>query len=146
MTDRFETFTFLINKIKRNISRLKAEEMSEFSLKSSHVNCIYYLSRYDSLTATELTELCSEDKAAISRSLAHLDDCGLVSYKESTNRKKYNTPIVLTEQGRTVAERLSKSISKVLEESSAGLDEESRKIMYEGLEIISKNLEKISII
>ena len=145
MTDRFETFTFLINKIKRNVSRLKAEEMSEFSLKSSHVNCIYHLHRYNELNATELTELCSEDKAAISRSLTHLESCGLISYQKD-RRKKYNTPITLTEQGRAVAKRLSERIALVLEESSAGLDEEKRNIMYEGLEIISQNLEKISLI
>ena len=145
MTDRFETFTTLINKIKRNITRLKSEEMNEFSLKSSHVNCIYYLRRHGTLTTTELCDLCYEDKAAISRSLSHLKKCGLIAYSESEGNKKYNTLIHLTESGREVSDKLSARIASVLKDSSAGLDDESRRIMYESLEIISKNLEKINI-
>ena len=145
MTDRFEAFTMLITKIKRNISRLKSEEMTEFNLKSSHVNCLYYISRRESLTATELCELCGEDKAAISRALSYLEKCKLISCESSAAQKRYNTPLSLTAAGKAVAARLSERIARILEEASIGLDDESRRIMYESLEIISKNLEKINI-
>ena len=57
MQDRFETFTVLIDKVKRCIRRIKTEEMSEYNLKSPHVSCLYYLYRHkdEPLTAKELS-------------------------------------------------------------------------------------------
>ena len=69
MENRFETFTVLISSISRSIRRLKTEETAEFNLKSPHVSCLYYLLKHGNMTATELCELCDEDKAAISRSI-----------------------------------------------------------------------------
>ena len=43
MQDRFEAFTVLIAKISRSIRRIKADEMAEYDLKATHVNCLYYL-------------------------------------------------------------------------------------------------------
>ena len=43
MQDRFEAFTVLIAKISRSIRRIKADEMAEYALKATHVNCLYYL-------------------------------------------------------------------------------------------------------
>ena len=63
MIDRFQTFTVLVAKMNRCIRKIKTEEMAEFDLKSPHVSCLYYLYGADSLTATELCEICEEDKA-----------------------------------------------------------------------------------
>ena len=78
MNERFEMFTVLMAKIRRNIQRIKTEEMAEYDLKIPHVSCLYYLYVHESLTATELCEICYEDKAAISRSLDQLEIRGYV--------------------------------------------------------------------
>ena len=52
MKERFETFTVLINKISRNIKRIKNQEMAEYGLRSTHVSCLYYLYSKRSVTAT----------------------------------------------------------------------------------------------
>ena len=41
--ERFETFTVLINRISRNIRKIKNQEMAEYNLKSAHVSCLYYI-------------------------------------------------------------------------------------------------------
>ena len=38
MTERFETFTVLINRISRNIRKIKNHEMAEYDLRSAHVH------------------------------------------------------------------------------------------------------------
>ena len=43
MKERFETFTVLINRISRNIRKIKNQEMAEYHLRSAHVSCLYYL-------------------------------------------------------------------------------------------------------
>ena len=73
MKERFETFTVLINRISRNIRKIKNYEMAEYNLKSSHISCLYYLYMENGLTATDLCERCEEDKATISRALDYLE-------------------------------------------------------------------------
>ena len=84
--DRFKNFTVLINNISRNIKRIKSEEMKDFDLKTPHVSCIYYLYIENNLTAKELTDICDEDKAQISRSIDYLENNGYIIC-ESTAKK-----------------------------------------------------------
>ena len=91
MRERFQTFTVLISKISRNIKKIKNQEMAEYGLRSVHVTCLYYLYSTDSLTATDLCELCEEDKATISRGLDFLEENGFIVC-ESRLAKKYKTP------------------------------------------------------
>ena len=73
MENRFETFTVLVNRISRNIRRIKNQEMAEYDLRSAHISCLYYLYANPGLTATDLCERCEEDKATISRALEYLE-------------------------------------------------------------------------
>ena len=79
MEERFETFTVLINKISRNIKKIKNQEMAEYGLRSTHISCLYYLLSAQSMTATDLCEKCEEDKATISRSLDYLEKNGYIT-------------------------------------------------------------------
>lgn len=142
MLDRFSTFTVLIDKLKRSIRKIKTEEMAEFELKSPHVSCLYYLYRFDALTSKELAEICEEDKAAISRSLEHLEGSGFIVCSQESH-KRYKSPFQLTERGREVAEKVIEKVDRILEEASRGLSDEDRNTMYRGMAIISENLNRI---
>ena len=51
MQERFETFTVLINRISRDIRKIKNQEMAAYHLRSIHASCLYYiysLGRYKS--------------------------------------------------------------------------------------------------
>ena len=140
MDERFNLFTVLINNISRSIRRIKTEEMAEFNLKSSHVSCIYYLYIYNSLTAKELCDISSEDKANISRSIEHLEQSGYIICK-SDAPKRYNSPLVLTEKGKEIAIKISKKLDGIVDRVTAGLDDATRETMYKGLNIIFSNLQ-----
>ena len=47
MQERFETFTVLINRISRDIRRIKNQEMAVYHLRSAHVSCLYYIYSLD---------------------------------------------------------------------------------------------------
>lgn len=143
MTERFETFTVLVNTISRNIRKIKNKEMSEYQLKSSHVSCLYYLYRTNGLTATDLCERCAEDKATISRSLDYLEKNGYITC-QSKNSKRYKSPLLLTEKGREAGRKISDKINRVLEAVSEGLSDEERTAFYRSLSIISSNIEAIT--
>lgn len=116
--------------------------MSGFDLKSTHVSCIYYLYTMQSLTAKELCEVCEEDKAAVSRSLEHLEKNDFIRLSDSDTRK-YKRSIVLTEKGFEVGKRLSDRIDSILESASEGVSKEDRETMYRTLATISENLQKL---
>ena len=141
MTERFEIFTVLINKISRNIKKIKNQEMAEYGLRSTHVSCLYYLYAADSLTATELCERCEEDKATISRALEFLENSGFIACEANTSRR-YKTPFVLTEKGKEAGKKIYDAVDRVLNEVGEGLTDEQRKVFYSYLTIISDNLEK----
>ncbi len=139
--ERFKTFTVLIAKINRSIRRIKNEEMAEFGLKSPHVSCLYYLYKEESLTAKELSDICDEDKAAISRSIVQLENLGYLSC-ESESKKRYKAPLVLTEEGKIVAKRITDKIDSVLDFVSDALSDDERKNFYEHLNSVCDNLQK----
>ena len=140
MKERFKTFTVLIAKISRNVKKIKNQEMAEYGLRSVHVTCLYYLYSSESLTATELCELCEEDKATISRALDFLEENGYIVC-ESKLAKRYKSPIVLTEKGDELGKKITDKINFVLDEICIDLTEEERVEFYRSLAIISDSLE-----
>ena len=140
MEQRFETFTVLINRISRNIRKIKNQEMADYELRSAHVSCLYYLYTEEGLTATALCERCEEDKATISRALEYLEGNGYLI--QSTRR--YKSPLVLTEKGMAVGKKTADKISLVLDEISTGLTEEERLALYRSLTIVSDSLDAVA--
>lgn len=143
MTERFETFTVLINRISRNIRKIKNQEMAEYHLRSSHISCLYYLYTSDGLTATDLCEHCEEDKATVSRSLDYLEKNGYLTC-EAKSAKRYKSPLKLTDKGLDIGRKIADKIANVLEEISGELTEEQRLEFYHSLSVISGSLDSIA--
>ena len=142
MQERFETFTVLINRISRNIRKIKNHEMAEYNLKSAHVSCLYYLYTNKGATATDLCERCEEDKATISRALDYLETNGFLTCK-SKSAKRYKSPLFLTDKGIEVGKKIADKISGVLDAISGGLSDEERLAFYRSLSIISESLDAV---
>ncbi len=143
MSERFETFTVLINRISRSIRKIKNREMAEYDLRSAHISCLYYLYTGEHMTATDLCEKCEEDKATISRAVEYLEKSGYIEC-EVKSAKRYKSELLLTEKGKLVGKKIADKISEVLDEISAGISEEERKAFYRSLQIISENLAMVS--
>ena len=143
MQERFETFTVLINRISRNIRKIKNQEMAECNLRSAHISCLYYLYANKSATATDLCERCEEDKATISRALDYLETNGYL-VRESKGAKRYKSPLMLTDKGNEAGHKIADKINTVLDEISDGLTDSEREAFYHSLSIISESLETVS--
>lgn len=143
MKDRFETFAGSIVELNRYLQKIKDIEMKKFGLRASHTMCLYYLGRYDGgLTATQLTELCKEDKAAISRCLGQLIEKKLVSCQIPENKRSYRTVNYLTEEGKRVVDKINNRVEVALSNGGNGLSDEQRRTFYDSMEIIIDNLAK----
>ena len=137
---RFETFSMLITKINRNMRKLKAQEMQQFNLRSSHVHYIYYLYKEKALSLKQLSQLCISDKAAVSRGIDELQALG---YVKESDKKQYKLFFSLTEEGEKIGEKLSSRVDTVLEATSKGLSEEERLTFYNNLTRICENLQRL---
>ncbi len=138
MLDRFEAFTAGITACYRYIQKIKATEMTELGLKGTHVMCLYYLhSSREALTAARLSALCCEDKAAISRTLADLEERG---YLMPVSGKKYRAALRLTPAGVQAAEQIRHLIAGWVEVGGDGLTEAQRGEFYAALSAIAENL------
>lgn len=141
MRNRFEAFAGNVIELNRCIQKIKDMEMRRFGLRASHAMCLYYLGRYtEGLTATQLTELCKEDKAAISRSLSQLSAKGLVYSEMPENKRSYRTRNYLTESGRQLVDKMNERIEYALFNGGSGLSDGQRDIFYDAMELILQNL------
>ena len=144
MVDRFEKFSLAISEIYRYWHKIAADELSEYHLKSSHAVYLTTLYRYpDGLTAPRLAELCGKDKADVSRMVSIMEAKGLVS-KEGSNQNRSRGTLKLTEEGLHVAEQISKRAALAVEKANEGITEEKRVIFTECLDIITRNLQRVS--
>lgn len=143
MEERFETFTVLLNRINRNIRKIKNEEMANYELRSPHISCLYYLYVSKELTSKDLCERCEEDKATISRSIDYLEKNNYIICK-SDSKKRYNAQFELTERGMRAGKRIADKIASVLDEISTGISDDERAIFYRSLSVISENIDKIA--
>ncbi len=142
MTDRFETFATTIAFLSRSIQRIKAREMEAVGLKSGHVMCMYALGKAEGgLTAAELVGASGEDKAAVSRTVAELEEKGYVHLDVPAEKRAYRSKILLTDKGRETVAYINRRVDEALAVGSAGLSEAQRSELYATLGLIAKNLD-----
>lgn len=143
MQERFEMFTVLINRISRDIRRIKNQEMAAYHLRSAHVSCLYYIYSMGGVTSAELCEHCEEDKATISRALDYLEANGFI-LRPSKGAKRYKSPLQLTEKGQEAGKRIADRIRGILDTVSYTLTEDERAAFYRSLSAISRSLDTIA--
>ena len=138
---RFETFTVTIAKIHHHVQKIKALEMEEYpGLKGNAVMCIFILHNHpEGLTITELAAKCSEDKAAVSRSISNMEKHGYVA-GEMPAGKNYRNKLRLTHKGIVCAENISKRIESAVTGGGNSLTWEEREVFYDCLLRISDSL------
>lgn len=144
MIGRFERFSYSISEISRLWHRIAGEEMGKYGLKGAYSVYFTTLYRYpEGLSAAQLVDLCSRDKADVSRAMGLLENKGLVC-RVAPDGKAYRAPLALTPEGRQIAAQINGRAEAAVELASFGLPDEKREIFYEALELITANLQKLS--
>ena len=143
MIERFEKFSYFLSELSRCWHRIAAEEMAEYDLKGPYAVYFTVLSRFpDGLTPVQLGELCSRDKADVSRAVSLLEKKGLIC-KMGDGERQYRARLSLTAQGRMLAESINKKAAVAVEQGGKGLTEEQRTVFYYALEQIAGNLQAL---
>lgn len=138
MNQRFDDFVTGITVCYKYLQRIKSVAVNDMGLKGSHVMCMFYLKQHpEGLTASQLCNLCAEDKAAISRTIAWLREQGYIC---SGSGKNYRAALRLTEDGKALAEQFDSLIAQWVTAGGEGLTEGERQSFYHSLRLISNNL------
>lgn len=144
MLDRFEQFSSSIASIYKTIQKIKRDEMACYGLKGPHVQCLVAMARHpEGIPLVRLCEICEMDKAAVSRSVAELEERGLI-LRQGTGVKSYRAPLKLTSAGCEIAGRIGETVSFAVEQAGEGLEDADRRIFYQTLDLIAANLQRIS--
>lgn len=143
MIRKYELFSSSVSCLYHDIQKIERVEMANFGLKGPHAQVLMVLNRYpEGITSTELCAYCEKDKAAISRSVAELEQTGLL--KRSLQRgSSYRALLVLTEQGLAAANAVSDRVRQAVEQAGEGLTDDQREVFYNVLGLIAGNLHKI---
>lgn len=143
MISKYELFSSSVACLYRDIQKIERTEMAKFGLKGPHAQCLLVMSRFpEGITSARLCEACDKDKAAVSRTIAELEQQGLIARKEK-NGIRYRSRLTLTQAGYTAAEAVSRKAQQAVELAGAGLDNQKREIFYEVLTLIAGNLHTI---
>ena len=143
MIQRFEKLTNGVARIYKSIQKIKKTEMRSLGLKGNHVMCLYYLHQHpEGLTAADLCNICSEDKAGISRTLSDLESKKYIRYDLPQGDKKYRAKATLTPKGKECSTKVNNLILQAVMAGGKGITEEERHVFYRVLMLIADNLEQ----
>ncbi|MCF0106562.1 MAG: MarR family transcriptional regulator [Holdemanella sp.] len=139
MNTRFELFAGNVLELNRCLQKIKDFEMKQYGLRANHVMVMRYLgSNEEGLTSSELTTLCKEDKAAVSRTVSQLIENGLIYHNK--NEKTYRSKLFLSESGKQIYERINERVDAILALGGSGLTEEEKQVFFYSMEVILTNL------
>lgn len=143
MISKYELFSSSVSSLYHDIQKIERVEMANFGLKGPHAQVLLAMSRCpEGITAVRLCQICEKDKAAISRSVAELEQAGLLERTER-NGIRYRALLVLTDKGMEAAKAVSGRARQAVEQAGAGLTDAQREVFYSVLDLIAGNLHTI---
>ena len=144
MVSKYEIFSTVVSSLYHDIQRIERTEMAKYGLKGPHAQCLVIMDRYpEGITAARLCEICERDKAAVSRTVAELEEAGLLTRREH-NGIRYRVPLVLTGAGKAAARDVNSVAARAVEQAGFGLTDDQRDVFYQVLGHIAQNLQTIS--
>lgn len=144
MIDRFGRFSLAIFEISKYWHKIASDALAVYGLKSSHALYLTTIHKHpDGITIPQLCEECGKDKSDASRMISILEKKGFVK-KQEVNGSRYRGVLVLTDEGKAIAQQVSDLASRMVETASQDLTDEMRDNLYRSLDSIIVNLRLIS--
>ena len=143
MVSRFEQFSAAVACIYRCVQKIERVEMAKYGLKGPHAQCLLAMRHNpEGITASQLCTICDKDKAAISRTVAELEQEGMIQ-RDMKDGNRYRAQLTLTEQGQTAASQVEERAKLAVEKAGDGMTDEQRAVFYEVLGMIAGHLQTI---
>ena len=142
--DRYVAFSTYIEKLYKDIQKVKTDRMNRFGLRGTDVSVLIMASRHpEGLTVTELACECGVDKAVVSRAMRTLLLQGYMTYA-SNLLHNYRKKIKLTEKGLATVDAISHLAEQAVSEVSRDISQSDLDNFYRTLEQITQNLNRLT--
>ena len=142
--DRYVAFSTYIEKLYKDIQKVKTERMNRFGLRSTDVSVLIMAARHpDGLTVTELASECGVDKAVVSRAMHTLLLQGYMTYANNI-LCNYRKKIKLTEKGNAIVDAISHLAEQAVSEVSRDIPQGDLDNFYRTLEKITQNINRLT--
>jgi DNA-binding MarR family transcriptional regulator len=143
MIRRFEQFSSAFSSIYRCVQKIEREEMEKHGLKGAFAQYLMALHRCpEGMTAAQLCEVCDMNKAAVSRAISEMEECGLVCRKGEGD-STYRALVFLTAHGAEIVQFVCARAIVAVERGGEGISEEDRRTFYMALNRIATNLQRV---
>ena len=101
--------------------------------------------REDGLSPTEISKVCSIDKAFVSRITSELFSLNLIKVNEKfDDGRKYKQKYVLTEQGLSLVGEIKALISDIVDRACEDISDYEMRIFYKVLFSVDESISKIT--
>lgn len=141
---RFKKFTLLIDGVQKQVQKLKTSIAPSLGVKGVHVFWLYELfMNPDGLTSAELAAKSNIDPSLVSRELTSLKKRGYITIGDSSKKRSYNARIVLTDEGKMLADKILAQAVRIQNGVSDGILPEELDIFYKVLSRLHHNFGKI---
>lgn len=142
---RFEEFVGTIAALSKEVQRIKATESAELGLAGADIMVLYYLAdSAGGMTGAELARAVGVSRAAVSRTLARMEQEGFVELSLGEDENRYRAPVRLTERGQAASVQARERIDYVMHAVSSALTPDERAQMYRSLAQVLTCLKGIS--
>ena len=138
---RYEQFSYAISSIQRHIQKIERDEMITLGYKGAFAQYLAAMTHYpDGLTAAQLCEICDKDKAAVSRTVAEMEEKHLIQRGDRQD-SSYRARLRLTDEGRRAAAFVLRRAEAAVD--ACGLTDDNRDAFYAAQNMIARNLESV---
>lgn len=132
--------TVLDNKLKKVQHKLLSKDLSEYNLSSFHLQYLLIFNQFeDEFTLKEITELAETNKSSTTRAVKEMINQGLI--KKADNKKLRGYNLVLTEKGKTISNKVAKSLLENHLKMISVLDNKEEQELF--LSLLTKLLTKL---
>jgi DNA-binding MarR family transcriptional regulator len=141
--EHFTTFILAIDRISKNIKRVKDQEMEDYGLRSPHIMVLFHIADKNGLDSTRLAEACGVDKSFISRITTELENDDYIKREMNTHGKIYRGKFLLTEKGAHITSVIQEKVSAIVKEVGGNIPDHKKKTFYDVLAAFDENIAKI---
>lgn len=122
-----------LNQVSRKITNLLNDHLKEYGIYASQYQLLVNINRYNNSTSKELAAKLNVNPAATSRTLKSIEQQGLITRKQTSDRRAYQ--IAITNKGHDLLLKLSERDTTIFQKFFAPLTPNERTAL---LEILTK--------
>ena len=138
-TETVKPFGFLLHEVARLVRSKIEARAGVHGLSEAQLRLLFRLWKEEGATQARLAQMLEVEPISISRLLDRMEQGGWIERRQDSNDRRVRM-IFTTDKTREVRDAVKDVASQVYEEALAGVSEDTRAALFEGLQAMARNL------